>query len=507
MNKFLASAQEAVAVSEPADGDRMAYAWRVLSVVSLASITSALGTSSLNVALPDVVRHFDAGAAAAQWMLLSFMLANTVLMVVFGRLADMFGRRSMYLCGLATYTAASLLLGFAPGAWWVVGLRAVQGAGAAMLLTNSAALLTDAFPRSHLGRGMGVYIASFSVAQLIGPTLGGFLSHQFGWQWVFWFNVPLGAVCLGWGLVALRRRPGAAGERGLDLPGNLLVLVSLGALLLGLSQVSDRGWAAPVVLVGIALFVLLVPVFVLVEGRSRHPVVDVGLFTDRVFGLGLAASFLSTTARMAVVLLIALFYQAAHGEDPITAGLRVLPMPLAMMVVSAGSGLLHRWLDARAISVLGNAVNTAGLVLLTACVSADGGYPAICVGLVVLGVGSGLFMPANTTALLDELPSHRLGIVNAMRLMVINIAVVVTTALALTSATGALPAALRPAVFAGTLSSVAPGAVDQLVLGYRLTLGGMAVISVLSVLAALGARRTPVAEAALAPLEPARLSG
>jgi MFS family permease len=245
---------------------------------------------------------------------------------------------------------------------------------------------------------------------------------------------------------------------------------------------------------------------VLVERRSRHPVVDVGLFTDRVFGLGLAASFLSTTARMAVVLLVALFYQAAHGEDPITAGLRVLPMPLAMMVVSAGSGLLHRWLDAPRISALGNVVNTAGLVLLTACISADGGYPAICVGLVVLGIGSGLFMPANTTALLDELPSHRLGIVNAMRLMVINIAVVVTTALALTSATGALPAALRPAVFAGTLSSVAPGAVDQLVLGYRLTLGGMAVISVLSVLAALGARRrTPVA--AVPAREPARVTG
>jgi EmrB/QacA subfamily drug resistance transporter len=476
-------------VSEPADEDRMPYAWRVLSVVSLASIATALGTSSLNVALPDVVRNFDASAAAASWMLLSFMLANTVLMVVFGRLADMFGRRSMYLWGLATYTGASLLLGFAPGAWWVVGLRVVQAAGAAMLLTNSAALLTDAFPRRHLGRGMGVYIASFSVAQLVGPTLGGFLSHRFGWQWVFWFNVPLGLVCLAWGVVALRRTPPASRERGLDLPGNLLVLVSLGGLLLGLSQVGDHGWAAPVVWVGVGLFVLLTPLFVWVERRSRHPVVDVGLFADRVFGLGLASSFLSTTARMAVVLLVALFYQAAHGEDPVTAGLRVLPMSVAMMVVSAGSGLLHGRLGAHRISVLGNAVSTAGLVVLAVGVSATGGYAAVCVGLVVLGVGSGLFVPANTTALLDELPAHRVGIVNAMRLMVINTAIVVTTALALTSATSTLPAALRPAVFAGTLARVAPGAVDQLVLGYRITLGGMALVSVLSVLTALGARR------------------
>jgi EmrB/QacA subfamily drug resistance transporter len=470
---------------------RMSYAWRVLSVVCLASIATALGTSSLNVALPDVVRNFDASATAASWMLLSFMLANTVLMVVFGRLADMYGRRSMYLWGLAVYTGASLALGFAPDEWWVVGLRVVQAAGAAMLLTNSAALLTDAFPRRHLGRGMGVYIASFSVAQLVGPTLGGFLSHRFGWQWVFWFNVPLGLVCLVWGVLALRRAAPASRERGLDVPGNLLVLVSLGGLLLGLSQVADHGWAAPVVWVGIGLFVLLLPVFVLVEKRSRHPVVDVGLFADRVFGLGLASSFLSTTARMAVVLLIALFYQAAHGEDPVTAGLRVLPMSVAMMVVSASSGLLHGRLGARAIAVLGNAVSTAGLVLLTVAVSAEGGYAAVCVGLVLLGVGSGLFVPANTTALLDDLPAHRVGIVNAMRLMVINTAVVVTTALALSSATSVLPAALRPAVFAGTLARVAPDAVELLVLGYRITLGGMAVVSVLSVLTALGARRRP----------------
>jgi EmrB/QacA subfamily drug resistance transporter len=494
--------QEAVVVAEPADRDREKYAWRVLSVVSLASIATALGTSSLNVALPDVVRHFDASAAAASWMLLSFMLANTVLMVVFGRLADMFGRRSMYLWGLVVYTGASLLLGFAPGAWWVVALRVVQAAGAAMLLTNSAALVTAAFPRHLLGRGMGIYIASFSVAQLVGPTLGGFLSHQYGWQWVFWFNVPIGLICLAWGMITLRPSPTSTQERGLDLPGNLLVLVALGGLLLGLSQVADRGWAAPVVIVGVALFVVLLPVFVVVEKRSAHPVVDVGLFADRVFGLGLAASFLSTTARMAVILLIALFYQAAHGEDPITAGLRVLPMSLAMMVVSAGSGALHRWLDARAISVLGNVVSTVGLLVLTVCVSADGGYAAVCVGLVVLGIGSGLFVPANTTALLDELPVHRLGIVNAMRLMVVNAAVVVSTALALTSATSALPTFLRPAVFAGTLSGVDPGAVDLLALGYRITLGGMAVISALSVLAAYGARRRPTDPAAPAVVEP-----
>ncbi|MEV4172957.1 MFS transporter [Nonomuraea sp. NPDC049709] len=465
------------------------YAWRVLSVVSLASILIALGSSSLNVALPEVVRHFRSGVAAASWMLLSFMLANTVLMVVFGRLADMYGRRAMYLWGLATYTGASLLLGFAPGDWYVVGLRVVQAAGGAMLLTNSAALLTDAFPRRHLGRGLGIYMASFSVAQLFGPTLGGFLTHRFGWQWVFWYNVPLGVVCLVWGAITLRRTAASAGERGIDLPGNLLVLVSLGGLLFGLSQAADLGWTDPVVLGGVAVFAALVPVFVVVERRSRHPVVDVRLFADRVFGLDLLASFLSTVGRMAVVLLVALYYQAVRGEDPVSAGLKVLPLSVAMMVASMSAGALHSWLGARVVALLGNVAGTAGLVVLLVTISADVTYAPVCVGMVLVGAGAGMFMPATATSLLDDLPAHRVGIVNAMRLMVQNTGVVVSNALALSLITGPLPAALRPEVFAGTLSRVAPGNVGELIAGYRLTLGVLTAVSVLSVLASFGGRR------------------
>ncbi|MFB9475972.1 MFS transporter [Nonomuraea salmonea] len=488
---------------DPGERAQLRYAWRVLSVVGLASILTALGSSSLNVALPEVVRNFDASAAAASWMLLSFMLANTVLMVVFGRLADMFGRRSMYLWGLATYTGASLLLGFAPGEWYVVGLRVVQAAGGAMLLTNSAALLTDAFPRRHLGRGMGIYIASFSVAQLVGPTLGGFLTHRFGWQWVFWYNVPLGVLCLIWGAVTLRRTLARPEERGIDVPGNLLVLVSLGGLLFGLSQAADLGWTDPVVLGGVVLFVLLMPVFVVVERRSAHPVVDVRLFADRVFTLDLLATFLSTVGRTAVVLLVALFYQAVHGENPVTAGLKVLPLSVAMMIASMSAGPLHAWLGARLVGLLGNVVGTAGLAVLLAYVSADIGYAPMCVGMVLLGAGAGMFLPATATAILDQLPSHRIGIVNAMRLMIQNAGVVVSTALALSLVTGPLPAALRPAVFAGTLSRVAPEGIGALVTGYRITFGVLTVVSVLSVLASLGGLRRRRARPAAAPATPA----
>lgn len=465
--------------------DQLRYAWRVLSVVSIASVLTGLGTSSLNVALPEVSRHFQASATAASWMLLSFMLTTTTLMVFFGRLADLFGRRTMYLIGLAVYTAASLALGFAPTAWTLVALRVVQAAGGTMLLANSAALLTTAFPRQHLGRGMGIYIASFSVAQLLGPTLGGFLSHRFGWQWVFWSNVPMGLLCLLWGAMVLRTDKGRSTERGVDAPGNLLILFCLGSFLLGLSQIGERGWSDPLVLGAFALFALLAPVFLTVERRRRNPAVDIDLFRDPGYSFGLAAGLLNTIARMAVLLLIALFYQAVQGDDPVMAGLKVLLLPLTTMIASTGSGLLQGRMSTRSIAIIGGVLTTIGLVVLAISVSPTVPYGPIAFGLVLIGTGSGLFMPANATAVMNGLPRNRVGIGNAMRLTAQNVGVMISTALALSIITSPLPVDLRADVFAGTISGVSGQAVDQLVLGYWIALLCMAAISVCGVAASL----------------------
>ncbi|MET8986663.1 MFS transporter [Nonomuraea wenchangensis] len=464
-------------------------AWRTLSVVSLASMLTGLGGSSMNVALPEIARHTGADATAAGWILLGFQLTTTVLMVVLGRLADLFGRRRMYLLGLGVYTFAALLAGFSPNAWVIVALRVVQAAGAAMLLTNSAALVSDAFPRERLGEGMGVYVASFSIAGLIGPTLGGFLAESLGWRWVFWFNVPIGVACLIWGALVLRAPAPGDRDRGLDLPGSLLVLVTLGGLLLALSEFTRLGWSHPIVVSGLVAAVAGLPLFLARERRAAHPVVDLGLFRDRAFAFGTLASFLNAVARMGMVFLVALYFQAVRGDDPVQAGLKVLPLAVAAMTASVVSGFLQRLLTARTLAVGGAATTTCGLLVMLAVMSTDVPYPAVALGLVLIGLGSGVFLPSNTTAILDGLPSDRLGIVNAMRLMLQNTGNVVGTALVLSILTAPLPAALHQQVFAGTLGRLSGGAVEQLVTGYRYALAAMAAISVLTVLACLARRR------------------
>lgn len=476
-------------LSPPDDPRQMRQAWRTLSVVSMASTLTALNGSALNVVLPDLVRHFHATPVAASWVLLSFQLANTALMVIFGRLADLMGRRQMYLAGLSVYTVASLALGFSPGVWWLVALRVVQAAGAAMLITNSAALVTSAFPRRHLGTGMGIYIASFSVAQLVGPTVGGFLAGQFGWEWVFWFNVPLGVAGMVWGAIALRAERPESPDRRIDLPGNVLVVVSLCALLIGLSEATELGWASPIVIGGIVVFVVLTPLLIWLERRTAVPVLDFRLFSERPLAFGVSAALLNSMARFAVVLIVPLFFQAVDGESAVEAGLRVLPLSVVSMLASMAGGVWLRRAGARTVATLGCVVTTAGIAVLLATLRAPTQYLPISIGLVLVGVGSGAFNPSNTTALLHDVPDSRVGIVNAVRLMMQNIGIVVGTALTLTILATPLPVHLRQFVFAGTVHNVSGDAISGLVTGYHWALVFLLVMSALTVAASAAGSR------------------
>jgi EmrB/QacA subfamily drug resistance transporter len=472
----------------------MRQAWLTLSVVSLASVFSGMATSALNVALPTVVRHFSADATAASWILLSFMLIQTLLLVTFGRIADMFGRRRMYLPGLAVFTAASLAAGLAPSAWALVGLRAVQAAGAAMLLAISAALVTDAFPRHRLGQGMGIYLASFSVAQLLGPTVGGFLAANAGWRWLFWYNVPVGVLCLVWGAFALRPSPRPAERATLDLTGNLMLFATLGVGLVGLSQATSLGWTDPLVLGGLGLSAALIPVFLWLERRARHPLIDLSLFADRSFGYGLAASFLNPISQVGVILLIALYFQAVTGQDPLTAGLRVLPVAMASLVFSSTSGLVQRFIPASALAAVGNLITAVGVAILFVSVGPQVNDLGLTVGMVLAGAGSGLFMPSNTTAILARVPSNQLGVANAMRLTLLNVGFVLGTALILSILTSPLPLALRRYALAGTMSEVSGEGLEMLLTGFQwalLTMVAVAVLAAAASAAAWRARRQP----------------
>lgn len=470
------------------EGYDLRYAWLALTVVTMASTLVSLNGSTLTIALPDVVRHFDASSTVASWMVLMFGLASTCVMLACGWLADRIGRRRMYLWGLGLFTGASLLLGLSPNVWVLLGLQVVQAVAEAMLLANSAVIVSTVFPARMLGRSLGIYMAGFSVASLIGPTVGGALVTSFGWRWVFWFNVPLGLACLLLGAVVLRPMPATRGPSRFDLRGNILLVLGLGGFIVALSAVSTEGWTSPYVSIGGALAVIFVPLFLWTQHRGEDPLLDLTVFRNRQFSLAIGGGMINATATSAVVILIALYFQAVEGSTALEAGLLVLPLAIAKVVASASVGLLTRRMDADAAAAIGAAATTAGLVLLMFGTAWHSSYEFLVLGLVVIGIGSGIFAPANAAASLQSAAPDQLGRINAVRLTVQNSAWLAGTALGLTLLTAPLPEEIQRAVFSGTVSELGADAVDQLGRGYLLAFAVMAFVSAFAIVASLAGR-------------------
>lgn len=467
---------------------------RVLSVVCLASFMGAISSSSINIALPTIVRHFEASAFAATWLLLGAMIAGTGLMVLFGRLADTTGRRRMYLTGIGVFVGANLIAGFAPTIEVLTVCRVVQAAAGAMIVANSAALVAAAVPAQHLGRGMSFYLASFSIAQAIGPSLGGFVTEHFGWRWVFWGTVPLGLICWFWGARALDRSPPVREPFRLDVLGNLLVLMGLGSALFAVSSIPRLGLTDPGVLAGLAVFLLALPLFVFVEHRTAHPVVDLEVLRCGSVALSLLAGLLSGMVRFSLVLLVGLYFQVVAGDSPAEAGLKLLPMSVAVIVASLGAGgALSRVAPSRlALGAIGT--TTLGLLLMQLVLSSTAPTWLLLLPTVVVGLGAGAFVPANSTVILSAVPTNRIGITNAVRVMAQGSGMAFGTAAALAIITIPLPSELQDIVVQGGQAFQNDSALSDLVLGYRLALVFLTVAALLSAgVTALAGRRRMVA--------------
>lgn len=460
-----------------ADDGETRYAWRLLSVTGLGAFLTSVNTSTLSVALPVVSRHFHATATEASWILLSYMLVNTVLILAFGRLADIIGRRALYLAGLGLFTLASLGSGLAPSADALIALRVLQAMGGASIITNTTALLTDAFPRRLLSTGLGLNVALVSTAQVCGPVFGGLFASTLGWRWVFWFNVPFGMVGLCWAAVTLRRMPARASREPFDLLGAGLSFVMVGTLVVALSEGGALGWTTAPVLVAACCFAVVTPVFFWTQRRRAHPLVDLGLFEDRERAMAYLATFLNSVTRYAVVVLVALYVQAVHGTNAFQAGLQVLTVALGMTVASPVAGRLAIRVPARVISTSGLSLTSVSLALLAAVIgpTTSGALLASLLGMV--GIGSGLFLTPNTSAIMASVAPHRRGIANGLRSMLQNASMVVSTALSLAIVTSGLSSQAKAAAYAGTLSQLSTDTVGVFTRSYRVALGVLAILA------------------------------
>jgi EmrB/QacA subfamily drug resistance transporter len=459
--------------------------WLVFSVTSLGVLLTGLNASTLDVALPTVSRHFSASAVAASWILLSYLLVSTVLILPFGRLADIIGRRRLYLLGLALLTFSSLVAGAAPDVAVLILARIGQAVGAASIMANVSAILTDAFPTRKLSLALGLNVTVAGVGLVAGPAIGGLLADSVGWRSVFWFNVPFGVIGLAWAAATLREQRRSGTREPFDLTGAVLSLIVIGSLITSIALGGTKGWAAWPVVVSVCVFLVGAPILLVNQRRQPFPLIDLTLFANRERAIAFSVTFSLALARFGLVLLIALYLQAAHGWSAGHTGLIIVPTALGMMVASPVAARLARHFSARIVATAGMALTSGGLFYLAVVLDPQTGAGTLIAALTVVGVGSGLVMTPNSSSIMASVAPDRRGVANALRATLQNVGTVTGTAVCLAIVTGPLVPADQAAAYAGTLSKLSSQALPAFTNAYHQALFLLAILTGLGAVASL----------------------
>ncbi len=461
-------------------GGRIPYKWSVLSNTTLGMLMATVNASILIISLPAIFNglHLDPLAPGnvgyLLWMLMGYLLVTAVLVVTLGRLGDMYGRVRVYSAGFAVFAGASVALaltpwGGQPGALWLIGWRLVQGVGGAMLMANSAAIITDAFPARQRGTALGVNQVAGLAGSFIGLVLGGLLS-AWNWRAIFWVSLAVGVVGTWWAYRNLHET--AAPGRGvrIDWWGNLTFAVGLTVLLAAITYGIQpygghtEGWTNPWVVSSIIGGVALLVVFCLVEARVRQPMFHLGLFRIQAFWAGNAAALLNAIARGGLQFMLIIWLQGIwlplHGytfqETPLWAGIYLLPLTVGFIAAGPVSGYLSDRYGAKVFA-------TGGLVLMALSflgllvIPVNFSYPVFAMLLLLNGVGSGLFSAPNTTAVMNAVPAAQRGVASGIRATFQNAGMVLSIGVFFSLLAAGLSRSLPGALHSGLAAEGVPG--------------------------------------------------
>ena len=366
----------------------------------------------VNVALPSIQRDFSVGEAGLQWVVAAYSLGMAIAIMSAGTLADLHGRRRIYLIGIALFTAASIACGLAPSLGVLNLARAVQGVAAATVNVTSLALVSAAFPDpKQKSWAIGIWTAIASTALAIGPTLGGFLVQRAGWRVIFLVNVPVGLAVL----VLTRRFVQESRDerpRTFDLPGQLLFIAAVGAFAYAVIGGPRNGWRSAETLGLFAIAAAALALFIVLERRSADPMMDLTLFRDKTYSLSIVTIFAVLFAVYGMLLVVTQLFQNVRGYTPIQAGLLLLPYSLTVTLVSLRVGKLVPVLGARRLILLGIVSQMVGFTVMIAGMA--GSTAVVVVGLVFSAAGSGLCLTPITSLAMTSVPAERAGMASGI---------------------------------------------------------------------------------------------
>ncbi len=383
--------------------------WWTLAAMCFALFMIMLDNTVVNVALPSIKADLDASYSTLAWTVSAYTLSLGVLLITGGRLGDIYGRRRVFLIGVVLFAASSLFISFAQTSAWLIGGRATQGIGAALMMPATLSIITNTFAPEERGKALGTWAGVSALALAIGPVVGGYLVEYVSWQSIFYLNVPVAAGALAITLFSTGESRDETVLPKLDLAGIAAISVGLGALTLALLEAPTWGWGSPR---NIGLFVVAavgLVAFAVVERRVRVPMVDFSFFTSRTFLGASLVAFIVSFAMLAMFFFIAIYMQTIEGYTPLQAGIRFLPTTLCIILISPLSGRLSDRIGPRPLM-------TAGLLLVAislfwqSYLTVGSGFAFLAPGFVLMGVGMGLIMSPMSAAAMNAVDRTKAGV-------------------------------------------------------------------------------------------------
>jgi MFS family permease len=459
------------------------YAWIALANTTAAIFMASLDGSVVIIALPAIFRGISLDPLSAGnisyllWMIMGYRLVQAVLVVNLGKLGDMFGRVKMYNFGFVVFTIASILLSFDPyhgthGALWLIGWRFLQAIGGSMLMANSAAILTDAFPAERRGFALGTNQIAALAGMFIGLVAGGLLA-AWDWRAVFWINLPVGVFGTLWAYLKLRDN-GVRQPARIDWWGNLTYLLGLGSVLVGITYGiqpygnNSMGWESPVVLGEIIGGLVLLAVFLVIESRLAEPMFRLTLFKIREFTAGNVAGLLVSVARGGIQFMLIIWLQGiwlplhgySYSQTPLWAGIFLLPMTAGFLVSGPTSGILSDRFGSRGIATAGMAVFALSFVALM-LLPVNFPYWAFALIIALNGIGSGMFASPNSSSIMGSVPARDRGAASGMRSTFQNSGTAVSIGVVFTLMIAGLSNSLPTTLTSGLTRLGVPGGVAR----------------------------------------------
>jgi EmrB/QacA subfamily drug resistance transporter len=433
---------------QPEANSHNSYQWTALSVTTVGALLASIQGSALLIALPNILTELHINFFTIMWVLMGYLLITTVLTPVIGRLADIWGRKRLYNVGFILFSVGSLVAGLAQpqfhGADIILG-RIIQGVGGALLVTNSTAIVTDAFRKGQVGLGLGVNQIAGAAGFLIGPIVGGLLT-EWSWRWVFLFNVPLGIFGALWGIWRLREPVRPLARQHFDWFGSISLTIGLSGTLLAMTMLAFPILSQPITVTILIVGIVSLILFGLIEPRIKEPIVQLRLFRDRLFLLANLSGLLNGIARGAVLFLLIFFLQGPYGQDPLRAGLLLTPFGAAFMIIGPLSGRLSDRVGSRILAPIGLGISSIGLLGLTT-IGPSTPFWLLALYMALMGGGSGFFVSPNTNAIMSSVEPHTRGAAAGILSMLNNTGQMLSIAIVFPLALSAVPMAAMMQVF------------------------------------------------------------